>query len=181
MTGAPWLSRFCRRSAQSRATGRVLLAIRRPAPAIRSAELPRWRCRGRVPQSPKLARSDTNRRARRAVEADRKARAWHITLMPQGSDEPPRKCGLANSKRSRERNDVARPGGCCEPRTKFSCRFLILQDHRDPRGIVRMTVVPFPFFDSSSTVPPCASMNWRVSGKPSPSAASPLKPASLAR
>ena len=45
----------------------------------------------------------------------------------------------------------------------------------DPKksGTVMVTTVPSPFFDSSSTVPPCASMNCWVSGSPNPSAASP--------
>ena len=30
---------------------------------------------------------------------------------------------------------------------------LALQDHSSPRGIVSVTMVPFPFFDSSSTMP----------------------------
>ena len=37
--------------------------------------------------------------------------------------------------------------------TELRRRLLVGKDHRAPRGMVRVTVVPFPCFDSSSTVP----------------------------
>src|SRR5690242_9877502 len=108
---------------------------------------------------------------------DRKAWAWNIRRVAKRGDKAAGKRRLANPKRSRKRDHVAGSGDGCKPGAKLYRRFLILQDHRDPRGMVRITVVPFPFLDSSSTVPPWASMNWRVSGNPRPSAASPRKPA----
>ena len=85
---------------------------------------------------------------------DRKARARHLTLVAQRGDQSPRHRRLADAQRPRQRDHVpcsrhSRQAGA--ERRRFR---LIFQNHRDPRGIVRVTVVPLPFFDSSSTVPP---------------------------
>src|SRR6185369_16390229 len=100
---------------------------------------------------------------------------------PEGGNEPARERGLAYPQRPAQRNHVAPSREPGQLAAKAGGRRFIAEDHFDPRGMTSVTVVPFPFFDSSSTVPPCASMNWRVSGSPRPSAASPLTPASTTR
>src|SRR6185503_13858597 len=104
---------------------------------------------------------------------DREAWARHISLVTERGDESSGEHRLACTKWPGKGDHVARPGHRSQARAERRGRLLILEDHREPRGMVRVTVVPLPFFDSSSTVPPCASMNWRVNGRPSPSAASP--------
>ena len=79
-----------------------------------------------------------------------------------------RKRGLANPERPRELDHVAGPDDLRQRRADLRGRRLVLKDHFAPRGMVRVTVVPFPFVDSSAIVPPCASTNWRVSGRPRP-------------
>ena len=83
--------------------------------------------------------------------------------------KPRAKRRLADAERARQRDHVAGLRSASPAvRRAARRRFLVLEDHRVPRGMVRVTVVPLPFSDSSSTVPPCASMNWRVSGRPRP-------------
>src|SRR5438552_14089107 len=112
---------------------------------------------------------------------DREARAGNVALVAERGDEAARERRLADPERTGKRDHIPHPGGLRQGRARSGrCRFT-RQNHRDPRGIVRVTVVPLPLSDSSSTVPPCASMNCCVSGRPSPSAASPRTPASATR
>jgi hypothetical protein len=90
---------------------------------------------------------------------DRKAGARHFALMAQRIEEASRQCGLPNTKRTGERDHITGTRSVREARTELFRMLLVSEDHFVPRGMVRVTVVPFPFFDSSSTVPPWASMN----------------------
>src|SRR6185503_190431 len=112
---------------------------------------------------------------------DREARTRHVGAVPKGGDEAARQRGLADPERAGQCDHVAWPSDAGQCGTDCRRLFLACQDHREPRGIVSVTVVPLPFSESSSTVPPCASMNCCVSGRPSPSAASPRTPASTTR
>ena len=81
---------------------------------------------------------------------------------------------LARAQRPRKRDHVAgrKLRGELARRTRAS-PLRLARIIAAPRGMVRVMLVPLPSADSSSTVPPWASMNWRVSGRPRPSAASP--------
>ena len=78
---------------------------------------------------------------------DREARARHLGLMPEGLDQSARERGLANPERPRKRDHVAGPDDLRQRRADVRGRRLVLEDHFAPRGMVRVTVVPFPFVD----------------------------------
>ena len=116
----------------------------------------------------------------------REAWARHFPFFAKGVEQSAREGRLAGAERPGEGDNVARAerGGKCG--TEGLSGGFISEGHLagteagmgtdGVRGMVRVTAVPSPRSETSSTVPPCASMNWRVSGSPSPSAASPRAP-----
>jgi len=85
---------------------------------------------------------------------DCEAGAGNLAFMAERGDQAPRQRGLADAERPRKRNHVARPRQARQLGAGPLGILLTVEDHRDPRGMVSVTVVPLPFFDSSSTVPP---------------------------
>ena len=104
---------------------------------------------------------------------DCKSWAWNFTFMAKSSQQVSDKRCFSRTEPARQRNHVAALELASESLTKCRCRRFIGEVHCGARGMIIVTRVPLPTADSSPTVPPCASMNWRVSGRPSPSAASP--------
>jgi len=90
---------------------------------------------------------------------DGEARARNVAGMAQGDEEATRQRGFSNAERTRKGDHVPRPHNSGKPGPERHRRLLVFKDHFELRGIVRVTVVPFPFLDTSSIVPPWASMN----------------------
>ena len=90
---------------------------------------------------------------------DREARAWDFTFMAKRREQSPDKRSFPDAQRTGQSDYVSRSKLFGEPRPESRSRFLVRQDHLAERGMVSVTVVPLPFTDLSSTVPPCASMN----------------------
>ena len=78
---------------------------------------------------------------------DRKAGAGRFTFMAKSRDKPAGQRSLADAERPGKRDDIARTSNSRQSLTKSRRFRLARQDHRDPRGIVRVTFVPSPFFD----------------------------------
>ena len=68
--------------------------------------------------------------------------------MAERGEESARQRGLADAERPGQRDHVAaawRAAASCAPNAAVAS--LVGQDHFEPRGIVSVTVVPFPFFE----------------------------------
>ena len=82
---------------------------------------------------------------------DRETRARHLTLMTKSTEEASRQRRFPNTERPRHCDHVPSSRGTSKQSSQSLGRSFIRKIHLLPRGMVRVTVVPFPFFDSSST------------------------------
>ena len=85
---------------------------------------------------------------------DREARTGNLAFVTERTENSARQGGLPDPQRPGKRDDVARAQGRRDSSPKVLGRLLVSEDHFVPRGMDRITDVPFPFFESSSTVPP---------------------------
>ncbi len=105
---------------------------------------------------------------------DGEAGAWHLAVMAKRRRAAPEPAWSCRPTEGPDRV-MTSPGAqnARQLASEGQRRLFVLEPHCGARGMVSVTLVPLPRADSSSTVPPCASMNCRVSGRPRPSAASP--------
>ena len=97
---------------------------------------------------------------------DGERRRRHLARVTERGDDRARQRGLARTQPARQRDDIPRLQARGDPRAEGNHRAKVRQ--LDPHGRRIVAKVPSPRLDTSSSVPPCASTNWRASGMPRP-------------